>query len=221
MPYILKALKETAKSFIFKYTSLAAPTYRYNIEPIQLCYLINEIEKFKDLTGSVIEIGVARGMTTRFLCEHIKKQSIDQNLTFYAIDTFDSFTKDDLDFEIRERGKSLSDLKAFGYNDFDVWRKNFSEFSFVQAIKSDCSAVDYASLSPIKLAFLDVDLYLPTKNTIPKIYDSLISGGAIVIDDILDNNVYDGAYQAYMEFCNLHNMKPEIIGTKCGVIRKP
>lgn len=221
MSSLIKSLKETTKAFVFKHTKFAAPSYRYNIEPIQITYLINEIEKFKDVKGSVIEIGVARGLTTRFLCEHIRKQKIEHTTTLYAIDTFDSFTQADLDFEVRERGKAMAELTAFGYNDFAVWSKNFADFPFVIPIKADCSAVDYSALSPIKLVFLDVDLYLPTKNTLPKLFDALICGGAIVCDDVLNNNVYDGAYQAYMEFCDERGFKPEIIGNKCGVIRKP
>jgi O-methyltransferase len=220
MSSLIKSLKETTKAFVFKHTKFAAPSYRYNIEPIQLTYLINEIEKFKGIKGGVIEIGVARGLTTRFLCEHIRKQKIEHTTTLYAIDTFDSFTQADLDFEVRERGKAMAELTAFGYNDFAVWSKNFADFPFVIPVKADCSAVDYSALSPIKLVFLDVDLYLPTKNTLPKLFDALISGGAIVCDDVLNNNVYDGAYQAYMEFCEERGFKPEIIGNKCGVIRK-
>ena len=221
MSRLIKSLKETTKAFVFKHTKFAAPSYRYNIEPIQITYLINEIEKFKDVKGSVIEIGVARGLTTRFLCEHIRKQKIEHTTTLYAIDTFDSFTQADLDFEVRERGKAMAELTASGYNDFAVWSKNFADFPFVIPVKADCSAVNYSALSPIKLVFLDVDLYLPTKNTLPKLFDALISGGAIVCDDVLNNNVYDGAYQAYMEFCEERGFQPEIIGNKCGVIRKP
>ena len=221
MPNLVKAIKEAAKSFVFKYTTLAAPSYRYNIEPIQLTCLINEIEKFKTVKGSIVEIGVARGLTTRFLAEHIYKQGLQNTTTLYAIDTFDSFTKADLDYEVRDRGKSLTELEAFGYNDYHVWAKNFANFSFVKPLKADCAAVDYQALGPIKLAFLDVDLYLPTKNTLPKLFDVLVSGGAIVCDDVLNNNVYDGAFQAYTEFCREYSLTPEIIGNKCGIIRKP
>ena len=54
----------------------------------------------------------------------------------------------------------------------------------------------------------------------PKLYSELISGGAILVDDLLNDNTYDGAYQAYMEFCNQQDIASEIFGNKCGVIRK-
>ena len=103
---------------------------------------------------------------------------------------------------------------------FEVWKKNFVAFPFVKAIQSDCSIFDYASIAPIKLVFLDVDLYLPIQKTLPKLFDILVPGGAIVVDDILNNTTYDGAYQAYMEFCASKGFLPKVIGNRCGIIYK-
>ena len=47
-----------------------------------------------------------------------------------------------------------------------------------------------------------------------------MKGGVIFVDDVLDNTAYDGAYQAYMEFCNENKIQPKIIGNRCGVIYK-
>ncbi len=220
MTNIVKTLKEKAKTLIFRHTSLAAPTYRYNIEPIQLAYLIMEIERLKNVQGNIVEIGVARGLTTRFLAQHIKNQKLDQSLKLYAVDTFESFTEADLAFEVSNRGKSLDALDAFKYNDYDVWKNNFTEFRFVVPVQSDCSVVDYDKLGPIKVAFLDVDLYLPTQKTLPKLYSALVPGGVILVDDVMQGTDYDGAYQAYMEFCEAIGQAPDVIGNKCGVIRK-
>jgi O-methyltransferase len=210
---------EAAKKIAFQYTSLAAPRYSYCVEPIQLTTLINEIERLKPVRGCIVEIGVARGMTTRFLAEHLVRNKI-SDTTIYAIDTFSSFIEKDLQHEVRVRGKSLTALKRFSYNDYETWAKNFFEFSFVRPIKTDCAAYDYSELAPIKLAFLDVDLYIPTKMTLPKIYENMVEGGVILVDDVLNNRTYDGAYQAYMEYCEEKNIAPVFIGNKCGIIRK-
>jgi O-methyltransferase len=220
MSKISKPIVELAKKLAFKHTKLGAPRYPYNVEPIQLATLVFELERVKNLVGNVVEIGVARGMTTRFISQHIINQKLDKSLTYYAIDTFESFTHDDLKYEVENRGKSLFDLKGFDYNDHKIWQSNFSEFPFVKAIKSDCSTFDYNQISPIKLTFLDVDLYLPTKKTLPKIFDATISGGVILVDDVLNNTTYDGAHQAYMEFCDEMKLPPKVIGNKCGFIQK-
>jgi hypothetical protein len=221
MGSLTKPLKEALKAFAFRYTRLGVPTYPYCIEPIQLATLINEFERVKELKGDIVEIGVARGLTTRFMAEHIKNQNLATSLTYYAIDTFESFTASDLDYEVKNRGKNLQELRGFEYNDYDVWKKNFTSFSFVKAIKADCSDFDYASIAPLKLVFLDVDLYLPIQKTLPKLFEALVPGGAIVVDDILNNTTYDGAYQAYMEFCAKSNITPQVIGNRCGIIHKP
>ena len=217
---VLKPLREAAKGLAFKYTKLGVPRYSYMAEPVQLAKLVEEIERLKSVKGNIVEIGVARGMTTRFLCEHIRNQGLEDSLTYYAIDTFASFTEEDLEYEVSKRGKPMFGLRAFEYNDFDIWKKNFQEFSFVKAIKSDCSIVDYDAISPIKISFLDVDLYLPTQKTLPKLYAATVKGGVILVDDVKDNSIYDGAYQAYVEFCKDLGVDPIFLGNKCGVIYK-
>merc|ERR1712167_5076 len=131
--------------------------------------IVNEIERLSNVSGNIVEIGVARGLTTRFICEHIRSSGYSESLKYFALDTFSSFTKQDVDFEVDMRGKSRGEIVGFGYNNFDVWSKNFLEFDFLKPIKADCSTYDYQLIGPLKLAFLDVDLYLPTKNALPLI----------------------------------------------------
>jgi hypothetical protein len=216
----MKKLKELAKKFAFKYLKLGSPKYDYCVEPIQLALLINEIERLKNNDGCICEVGVARGLTTRFLAQHIKEQKIEQNNKYFAIDTFNSFTNTDLKFEVEKRGKKYDDLRGFEYNSINVWKENFSKFNFVQAIKADCGIFDFDSLKPIKLTFLDVDLYLPTKKALESIYNATVENGVIIVDDVMNNSTYDGAYHAYMEFCVKKKIKPNIIGNKCGIIYK-
>jgi hypothetical protein len=189
------------------------------VEPLQLATLITELDRVKDSPGAILEVGVARGMTTRFICEHLA-QSQRTNERLYAIDTFESFTPSDIHHEIRVRGKNREELTAFGYIDFDKWKKNFEAFPFVKACKSDCSTFDYHRIGPIKLAFLDVDLYLPTKQALGRIFEELSEGGVILVDDVKKNLNWDGAYQAYVEFCSERSLRAEFLGVKCGIIRK-
>lgn len=214
----IKPFIELGKKLAFRYTPLAVPRYRYNLEPIELATLIFEIERLADVDGCIVEIGVARGLTTRFLAEHIVLSGRRERII--AIDTFSSFTDADVMYETQQRRKRRSEIQGFGYNDYTTWVRNFRPYSFIQAIQADCTNVDYRSLSPIKLVLLDVDLYSPTKKTLPLLFDSLASGGTILVDDVKRGTAYDGAYQAYFEFCSEAGLEPLVIGTKCGVIRK-
>jgi len=213
------SLKELAKKAVFRYTRFGAPQYSYNIEPIQLATLVIELDKVKEIPGVILEVGVARGMTTRFLCEHLmRSQRTGERIC--VVDTFESFTARDIEYEVERRGKIKGELIGFSYNDFGRWKENFREFPFVTAFASDCSTFDYSQISPIKLAFLDVDLYLPTKQALDRIYTQLCKGGVILVDDVKPNNNCDGAYDAYIEFCSERGLATEFVGTKCGLIRK-
>ncbi|WP_182911996.1 TylF/MycF/NovP-related O-methyltransferase [Sphingomonas cavernae] len=212
------SIGEILKYIAFRYTNLGAPSYNYCVDPIELSTLINEIERLKDADGCIIEVGVARGMTTKFLCEHIMREGL--NETYYAIDTFSSFTSEDIDHEVNIRKKCHNDFNGFRYNDFKTWVNNFKNYDFVIPVKADCSKFKYKDIKPIKLAFLDVDLYLPTRNALAAIFSALVEGGVIIVDDVAPNERYDGAYQAYMEFCDANGLQPVRVGKRCGIIRK-
>jgi hypothetical protein len=214
-----KFLVEPLKRLVFKYTPFGAPNYPYNVDPIQLATIINELVRMQYTTGTIVEIGVARGMTTRFMAEHLLSMGTN-NQEIYAIDTFNAFIKDDIDYEINRRDKKRNELANFNYITYDKWCKNFSRYRFVKPVQMDCTKFNYKEISPIKLAFLDVDLYLPTKRTLPMLYEQLIDEGIILVDDVIQDKNYDGAYQAYLEFCQQLELKPIFVGRKCGIIKK-
>mgnify|MGYP001474095548 CR=1 FL=1 len=214
-----KKLTELIKRLIFRHTNFAKPSYKYNVEPAQLSELIKSIDRLA--TGrknTIVEIGVARGMTTRFLAEHISLQNY--NVDYFCMDTFSSFIDKDINYEVEKRNKNKKDLFAFEYNDYSKWKKNFQEYKFIKPIKCDCSTFDFSSIAPINLCFLDVDLYKPTINTLNNIWDFMAEDSVIIIDDVKENNEWDGAFQAFMEFVNEKKLNYYLVGTKCGVIKK-
>ena len=212
-------LTEHIKKFIFRHTNFAKPKYKYNVEPVQLSELIKSIDALSSVKkNTIVEIGVARGMTTRFLAEHISLQNY--NVDYYCIDTFSSFTDKDINHEIEKRNKNKEDLLGFTYNDYSKWKKNFQEYKFIKPIKCDCSTFDFSSIAPINLCFLDVDLYLPTIKTLNNIWNFMAKDSVIFVDDVMDNNEWDGAFQAFMEFVNDKKLNYYLIGNKCGVIKK-
>ncbi|MGI9406062.1 MAG: class I SAM-dependent methyltransferase [Hyphomicrobiaceae bacterium] len=215
-------LKEFAKKIAFRHTNLFRPKYPYSIEPIQLSKIIASIDEVladKDGKGCIVEIGVARGKTSRFIVEHIIKSGYD--VDYYCIDTFSSFTDDDLQYEVENRGKRMVELQGFAYNDFETWKKNFKEFGFVKPIQADASAFDFSTIAPIDFCFLDVDLYIPTRNVMTSISEHMSQHSILMCDDVRDEGSWDGAYQAFMEHVRERDLAYEIFGTKCGFIRFP
>lgn len=216
-----KNLHEFLKKMTFKYTNFLDPKYQYLVEPIQLAFLVNFLNEKKNLNVNILEVGVDKGFTTRFLCEHINSAKLD--VQYFIVDTFNSFTQEDINYEVMNRGKSKDnpDFMNFRFNDYNTWSSKFKNFTFLKPYQSDCSVFDYKLLGPLKLVFLDVDLYLPTIRALHRIYEQMVPGGCIMVDNVsLNYDIYDGAHQAYHEFCKLKSLQVNYIGNNSGIIYK-
>ena len=213
--------KEFLKKIAFRYLKLGKPKYPYMLDPIQLCALITNIDelyKIKKRPLKIYEIGVARGMTTAFLASHILFEKLPHQLI--CIDTFEGFTDKDLKYELNIRGKSKKEMLGFSYNDYDIWRNNFKHLKFVDVVKADITNYEISSDEKVDVLLADVDLYLPTKIILEKFYPKLTSGGMILVDDVKEDNCWDGAHEAYHEFCHTNMIKPRLLGRKSGVLLK-
>jgi len=119
MASLARPICALAKKFAFRYTQLGVPDYPYIVEPIELATIVSELDRVKDLRGAILEVGVAWGQTTRFVCEHLAASGRSSE-RYYAIDTFDSFCTKDVEFEVNRRGKTREEVSGFGYLDFEV-----------------------------------------------------------------------------------------------------
>ena len=172
-------------------------------------------------TGSVVEIGVAQGETSVFLLEHLRTTHDPRPLLLF--DTFSGFTRESIDVEVKQRGKSEGEYDKFKYGDEDIFRRKLQSqgYSQFKTFKGDASKFDWSSIAPIGAVLLDIDLYAPTKLILERIYPHLQPGGGIVVDDCLENTPWDGSLQAYTEFIAEHGLPFERVGEKGAVIRKP
>jgi hypothetical protein len=210
---------ELAKKIVFRYSNIGKPTYEYGLEPIQLAEIINSIEELKGTEGNICEIGVARGMTSRFICEHISNQEMD--IKYYCVDTFRGFVQADTEFETNQRNKKPGQYYGFAYNDYEKWKSHFAEFSFVEPIQCDVNSFDLHKIRPIKFLLLDVDLYRPTKSVLDRLPTFMVKGGIVMVDDVRNNHIWDGSYKAFMEFVEGNECNYRTFGNKGGLIRLP
>ena len=196
------------------------PVMKFDMTIAQLNLIIESVRQLKD-EGVVLEIGVGGGATSIMLNKALK--DFEPSRKYVAIDTFSGFTDEDISYENSFRGK-VDNFQAYQSNSKDWFKKTLSAHGINDAlvIESDCKKVNYDQIGPIAFCLFDVDLYLPTKEVLPILYGQLIPGGIIIVDDCDPlHPIYDGAGQAYLEFCNQVSLKPEILHQKLGLIRKP
>lgn len=200
------------RSALFK--SFTRPVYPLLVDPVAVAELIRGIDQTRD--GCIVEVGVARGMTTVFLNEHLLRNG--DKRRYLCIDTFSGFTAQDVEHEVSKRGKDPKLYGAFRYNDASVFRRNLAAYPNVEIIAKDICTIN--EIEPVAVALVDVDLYRPVLHSLELIYPHLVPGGLIVVDDVNPKQpFYDGAHQAYMDFCAAHGITPTMLSTKTALVK--
>ncbi|MDQ3228539.1 MAG: class I SAM-dependent methyltransferase [Pseudomonadota bacterium] len=215
-----KLLKEIQFHSPFRHNFF--PKYAYNFTVPQLLFLCESLTKTQHVPGSVIEIGCHNGATTVLFNRLM--DDLGMRKDYFAVDTFSGFTREDVEFEVKHRGKK-DELFAGA---FEVNNKKWFDGTMAQnninrvtSIQADVNTIDMAAHAPYSFALLDVDLYKPTKKCLHEIHDAMSSGGIIIIDDCDEADVrWDGADQAYKEFAAEIDQPVEIVQQKLGVLRK-
>jgi hypothetical protein len=165
-----------------------------------------------------VEVGVARGMTSVFLLEHMR-QTGDMR-TYVCVDTFSGFTKQDVAHEVKVRGKKHNHFRGFKYNNKEIFENNLRKCGFdnFSVFECDAGTFEWGEIPIIDVMLLDVDLYAPTKAVLENSIEHWSKSARIMIDDISPGGDYDGAFQAYHEFCESTGLPEMRIGKKGGVI---
>lgn len=213
---IKMSAREFVKKVAFRHLGMGRPNYPYGLEPGLLGRIALHVERIKGTGQSIVEAGVARGMTTRFIAQSLKMIGADNPI--FAIDTFAGFVPEHLEFEKAKRHKNVREMVVFEYNDAEIWRRNLRDCPMVKAIAADIGQFDFSPVAPIGILILDVDLYLPTKRALANARPHLAKDAVIYLDDIADGGRWDGAYQAYMEFTRESGLRCEQVGQKSAVI---
>lgn len=197
------------------------PKFAYNMTAPQLCYLCGCLEQTRNIPGCIAEAGCARGTTTLFLAKYMEAAKIDKD--YYALDTFGGFTARDIEQESTRRDDPLR-----FYSGFQVNKKKWFDGTMamngirrVTAIQTDLNDYDFPALGPVSFCLLDVDLYRPTKKSLPALFSALSPGGMLVVDDCDPDSIpLDGAAQAYQEYCREIKHPETVMLGKLGIILK-
>lgn len=219
LPPMRRALKDAAYK-----TPLArwiAPRWQFNHSPAQLGFLCECLSRARDVPGPVFEVGCYAGVTTMFLRKHMDAEGIVK--PYYAFDTFEGFTADDVAYEVRERGKGVEVLTGFTDNKQEWFDRTMTlnGVGDVRSIKADVSRFDFSTLDAPAFCLVDVDLYQPVKAALTALYDRLPRGAVVVVDDCGGDARFDGALQAYREFVAARSLPSRIERGKLGFIEKP
>lgn len=171
-------------------------------DPIRsaLLSLIAEMQRQRNITGPMAEVGVFQGDFARQMSALFPERKI------WLFDTFDSFdTKDMADsdnfisqyYQTFKKTSVEMVLDRMPFRDQCIIRKGY----FPETARDVPPDVRFSLVS------LDADLYQPILAGLEFFYPRLTSGGVILIHDY-NSHAWPGATQAVDEFTQLHSLYP-------------
>jgi predicted O-methyltransferase YrrM len=191
--------------------------YRYMFTPDQLGFLGHELEAAPP--GAVVEVGCANGDTTAWL--NLWMDATKTERRYVAIDTFRGFSDEDIAIEAAQGRDTRGFTKSFR----GPTRQRFDHsmrvngITRVEVVTADAGSLDYSSYAPIAFALVDVDLYRPVRGALERVFPHLADGGLIVVDDCGPGK-FEGAGEAYREFCEERGLSPQIEHRKLGLVTR-
>jgi len=221
------AIKRTLRSFLIDlsmktklFDESIFSLYNYMFSPTQLIFFTKCLTECNKVPGCFAEVGCAYGWTTAFLKKFMDENQIEKN--YYAIDTFGGFLPDHSRYEVEQRNKDPVIQNIFSLNKLQWFEHSLiiSKITGIRPIQADATKFNFDTIGPIAFALLDLDLYLPTLDVLPKLYSNLSPGGMILVDDCLENNLWDGSFAAYSKFVAEADLEVNIVLRKIGIIRK-
>jgi len=233
-PTLSIIIKKVIKSVAFntRLHRLLFNVYQFGYGPTELIFLTDCVSSVSAIPGTFVEAGCAYGATTVFLNKFMEERNI--NRDYYAIDTFSGFNKTHLAYEARQGRRLVGqwsnsrgvhhryNLRSLFSDNRQSWFDKTMQFhgiAQVRSVKEDVSHFDFSTIAPIAFCLLDVDFYLPIKESLPKIYNAMAPGGVLIVDDCRPNDQWDGALRAYEEFVEEKGMRREIVCEKLGLVR--
>ncbi|MFO0944804.1 MAG: TylF/MycF/NovP-related O-methyltransferase [Planctomycetota bacterium] len=190
----------------------------------RLLSLYDAYKMVVDLPGSVVELGVFRGETLLFFAKLMELLNVnDRSCKVIGFDNFAGFPElDEKDGPVDKRvdkvvgGWSSANLRdhllevinAFDHDRFAGQKPR------IELVEGDIrqTVPKYAADNPglrIRLLHLDCDLYEPTLVALKHLYDRVVPGGIVILDEY-----------AFNEFPGESKALEEFFGERMPVIRK-
>ena len=165
-------------------------SYRDKVRFYNLWFQAEQLKKNK-IRGAFAELGVHQGETAKAM------HHMDDSRVFYLFDTFEGFSKEDLDQESQTGDRFSTDMFAdTNIDEVKMYINGNEKLRFKPGFFPDTAK----GLENEKFALvnIDADLYAPTIKALEFFYDKLEKGGVIIVHDY--NHNWDGIPKAIDEF---------------------
>lgn len=184
-------------SAVFDYTMLSTDRLRGLYDAVMA---VDE----KGLPGDIVECGAARGGSAALMGLVLK--DLGSKRTLWVCDTFEGIPEPTNDDPLEAQGYT-----GLFKGDLEEMKKLFSRFGilgsckFVKGMFQD--TLPKIKVKQIAVLHLDGDWYESTKCGLDCLYDKVVPGGLIQIDDY---GHWSGCRKAFDEFCHQRSIYPSL-----------
>jgi FkbM family methyltransferase len=206
--------------YVFKYKNSEDTMYELNdkiidiilynkrtmVDRRRLLHLKDWVLKFNNDDVSFVECGVAKGG-----CLAIMKYFSGNKNKIYGFDSFEgmpSLTKEDENHGNNWVGYNCSDGIENVYKTFELINNNLNNVFIIKGFFEDTFPSNIKNIENIAILRLDNDWYKSTKYCLNMLYNKVIKGGVILIDDY---GTFKGCKKAVDEFRKENNIKDPIL----------
>jgi hypothetical protein len=184
--------------------SATLPSFTYG-EASRFHFFVRMMTKVAELDGDIVECGVGWGRSLIHLLSIMQAEEKIRNL--WAFDSFEGFpepTAEDASFRNPLKGEWKSDIRKIEAMLLEAgFSENFlrQRLIFVKGFFSD-TLPSYRG-APIVFLHADADLYASYKDILANLYDRVVPGEVIVMDEYLntwEHAKFPGARKAIDEF---------------------
>lgn len=187
---------------------------------VVLAQVCDAVDQLKKINGAIVEMGCYNGGLGSLMAWRAKKRN--QRRDVWLFDSFEGLPEfSDADKEkANKKGIGIRDDNSIGMKTTGVFK---AEMKKVWEISKKLGVDDSVrpikgwfqntvpeakrNIGPIALLYLDADIYESTKYCLNELYDSVVPGGMIIIDDY---ETWTGSRQALYEFFSERKINPSI-----------
>jgi len=205
LPKKLLLCKPKSIFHFFTYKKIK-PYTMLNYEAVYQVYeFIKDLDR-KNVKGAIVEAGCWRGGLGAF----ISKTSDREVWLFDSFEGLPALTKEDTNLAKKRNlpiGKAVEYIKAQEEDAMDIAKKFNAHPHIIKGWFDKTLPSHKEKIGGIALLRLDGDTYESTKIILDTLYDSVVSGGYIIIDDYHN---FDGCRKALYEFFVRRNISPDL-----------
>ena len=208
--------------FIQNYDEAAKGT---NHKIIYRAYILNyfaeySLRLFNDKKGCFIELGTHKGLMAKIILLNSKFEN--SKINFYLFDTFAGIPLDNI---LENEIKHVTSMNQKNYKEdvFEFVEKKFLEYPFVKLVKGKLPiTLNQNNLNLDNIQFLHIDLNNAYSEieSIKILYDKLLPGAPVILDDYCYSEDYRSQKDAWDSFIRTKQMKILSLPTGQGIFFK-